>query len=222
MSRPRTRDRSEPVPIPSGLARALRSAASGLVVSAVLVALVSWQVTVLAGWIVGATTYVVRVWLRVRQLSAEQTAAIATREDASRASADLMVLAASVTSLVGVGVTLARASNTTGATRVSLTIAAILTVITSWALVHTIFTLRYAHTYYGDPVGGIDFKSDDAPDYHDFAYVAFTIGMTFQVSDTDLTSSAMRRVALRHALLSYLFGAVILALTINVTASFIL
>jgi uncharacterized membrane protein len=222
MSRSRSRDRPAPVPIPSELARALTSAASGLVVAAELVAFVPWQVTVLAGWIVGATTYVGRVWLRVHRLSAKETAAISTREDASRASADLMVLAASVTSLVGVGVTLARASKTTGATHLSLTVAAILTVITSWALVHTIFTLRYAHTYYGNPVGGIDFKSDDAPDYHDFAYLAFTVGMTFQVSDTDLTSSAMRRVALRHSLLSYLFGAVILALTINMTASFIL
>ena len=221
MSSARSDDRPAPVPIPSALSRALNSAVSGLVVAAILVAFCPWQVTVLAGWVAAAATYVARVWARTRRLTAKETAAIATREDASRASADLMVLAASVTSLVGVGVTLARASQTTGATRVSLTIAAILTVITSWALVHTIFTLRYAHTYYGDPVGGIDFKSAEAPNYHDFAYLAFTIGMTFQVSDTDLTSSAMRRVALRHSLLAYLFGAVILALTINVTAGFI-
>jgi uncharacterized membrane protein len=102
-----------------------------------------------------------------------------------------------------------------------LTVAAILTVLVSWALVHTVFTLRYAHRFYGTPVGGIDFSSDEAPDFHDFAYLAFTIGMTFQVSDTDLTTNNMRRLALRHALISYLFGAVILAATINVTASFV-
>ena len=161
-----------------------------------------------------------RVWHRVRHWSAE-TAAIATREDASRASAHIMVIGASVVSLVGVGVTLARASTESGGSKVVLSVAAILTVITSWALVHTVFTLRYAHAYYGDPVGGIDFRSDESPDYHDFAYVSFTIGMTFQISDTDLTL-VMRRLALRHALLSYLFGAVILAMTINVTAGFIL
>ena len=133
-----------------------------------------------------------------------------------------MVIGASIASLVGVGVTLERASLTTGGSKLVLTLAAILTVISSWALVHTVFTLRYAHAYYGDPVGGIDFSSDEDPDYHDFAYLAFTIGMTFQVSDTDLTTAAMRRLALRHALLSYLFGAVILAMTINVTAGFIL
>jgi len=70
------------------------------------------------------------------------------------------------------------------------------------------------------PLGGIDFKNDgDPPDYQDFAYVAFTVGMTFQVSDTDVQARTIRRTVLRHALLSYLFGAVILAVTINVIAS---
>ena len=73
--------------------------------------------------------------------------------------------------------------------------------------------------YYGDPIGGIDFNDEEPPSYRDFAYVAFTIGMTFQVSDTSLTSKPMRRLALRHALLSFVFGAVILALTINSVAS---
>jgi uncharacterized membrane protein len=89
----------------------------------------------------------------------------------------------------------------------------------SWATVHTIFTLRYARTYYEAPDGGIDFNEDDPPTYLDFAYLAFTIGMTFQVSDTNLTIKPIRRTALRHALLSYLFGAVIVALSINVVAS---
>ncbi len=176
----------------------------------------------LSGWVVGATTFVGRVWRRIDRLSGAETAAVATREDASRAAAHIMVIGSSIASLVGVGVTLERASLTTGGSKLVLTLAAVLTVISSWALVHTVFTLRYAHTYYGLPVGGVDFSSDEDPDYRDFAYLAFTIGMTFQVSDTDLTTAAMRRLALRHALLSYLFGAVILAMTINVTAGFIL
>jgi uncharacterized membrane protein len=88
--------------------------------------------------------------------------------------------------------------------------------------VHTVFALKYAQLYHSGPGGGIDFNQDEPPRYSDFAYLAFTIGMTFQVSDTDLTSGAMRRLALRHSLLSYLFGAVILAMTINITAGFIL
>jgi uncharacterized membrane protein len=95
----------------------------------------------------------------------------------------------------------------------------ILSVLFSWPAVHNVFTLVYARLYYGDEVGGIDFNDEDRPDYVDFAYLAFTIGMTFQVSDTDLTAKAVRRAALRHALVSYLFGAVIVALVINIVAS---
>jgi uncharacterized membrane protein len=91
--------------------------------------------------------------------------------------------------------------------------------VVSWLLVHTIFMLKYARMYYrGDSEGGVDFKHKVRPPYSDFAYLALTIGMTFQVSDTDLQSAQFRRLALRHALMSYLFGAVILAATINLVA----
>ncbi len=97
-----------------------------------------------------------------------------------------------------------------------------LTVVVSWSVVHTVFALRYAREYYSTPVGGIDFKSDDEePDYQDFAYVAFTVGMTFQVSDTDVQARPIRRTVIRHALLAYLFGAVILAVAVNVIAGFV-
>ena len=79
--------------------------------------------------------------------------------------------------------------------------------------------MRYGDLYYSDPVGGVTFNEDEAPDYHDFAYLALTIGMTYQVSDTNLTSKPIRRAATRHALLSFLFGAVIVALAINAVAS---
>jgi uncharacterized membrane protein len=88
--------------------------------------------------------------------------------------------------------------------------------------VHTVFALRYAHQFYAPEVDGhIDFKSgpDYEPDYGDFGYVAFTIGMTFQVSDTDVGSRLTRRTVLTHALLAYLFGAVIVALMVNVIAA---
>jgi uncharacterized membrane protein len=97
----------------------------------------------------------------------------------------------------------------------------VVTIVCSWLLVHTVFALRYAHLYYTEPEGGIDYKSKglERPDYLDFAYTAFTVGMTFQVSDTDITRREMRRQVLRHALISFLFGAVILATTVNVIAS---
>jgi uncharacterized membrane protein len=88
----------------------------------------------------------------------------------------------------------------------------------SWTVVQTLFTLHYARLYYTHPAGGIDFNQEAPPRYADFAYLAFTVGMTFQVSDTALGSSALRAATLRQALLSYLLGAVILATTINLVA----
>ena len=91
-------------------------------------------------------------------------------------------------------------------------------VVLGWFVIHTLFTLRYARLYHSTG-GGVDFNQDEPPRYVDFAYVAFTIGMTFQVSDTDLKSTAIRATALRQALVSYLFGAVVLATTVNFIVS---
>jgi uncharacterized membrane protein len=88
----------------------------------------------------------------------------------------------------------------------------------AWTSVHTVYVLRYARLDYSPPEGGVDFHGD-APDYGDFAYLALSIGMTFQVSDTDLTGKRMRRVALHHALLSYVFGTVIVATTVSSAAA---
>lgn len=176
-----------------------------------------WQLAVILAWDALAVSFTARIWSFVLRLDGERTAALATREDNSRAAADLVLLAASVASLAGSASALVLKASTSNETlAVVLTVAAVATVAASWATVHTVFTLRYARLYYSPPVGGIDFSGDEAPDYADFAYVAFTVGMTFQVSDTDIAKRAMRRAILRHALLSYLFGAVILAVTINV------
>ena len=92
--------------------------------------------------------------------------------------------------------------------------------VLSWAVVHTSFALRYAGLYYAGQPGGIDFHDKTATGkYSDFAYVAFTIGMTFQVADTNLQTKRFRKTVLRHALLSYVFGVVIIAIAINVVAS---
>ena len=153
------------------------------------------------------------------RLSPEKTKSHATREDTSVQLTEVIVLAAGVALLAAVGLALVRAGNATGATKAYLIALGLVSVALSWGLVHTVFTLRYARTFYSQPVGGIDFNEDDPPTYLDFAYLALTIGMTFQVSDTNLTSKTIRRIALSHALLSYLFGAVIVALVINVVSS---
>jgi uncharacterized membrane protein len=91
----------------------------------------------------------------------------------------------------------------------------------AWAMLHLLYTARYAYLYYSEPVGGIDFNSDDPPSYRDFFYFSYNLGMTYQVSDTGVSSTAIRSVVLRHCLLSYLFGTVILAATINLIAGLI-
>jgi len=178
-----------------------------------------WQAAVLAGWDVAVATTISWIWLSVYRLSAQETERHANREDPSLRLSELIVLAAGVAVLAAVGLLLIRAGSATGGTKAYLIALGVLSVTLSWSLVHTVFTLRYARAFYGPPVGGIDFNESDPPTYLDFAYLAVTIGMTFQVSDTNLTSKTMRRIALIHALLSYLFGAVIVALVINVVSS---
>jgi uncharacterized membrane protein len=114
---------------------------------------------------------------------------------------------------------LVKAGQVGGGSKAALIVIGVLSILTAWATVHTIYTLRYARLYYGGGGDGIDFNGGESPTYRDFAYVAFTIGMTFQVSDTDLTAAKVRRTALSHALLSYLFGVVIVGMTINIVAS---
>lgn len=182
-----------------------------------------WQLSTLIGWDVAAALYLVWVWTTAGRFDAEETKRFSTREDDSRVSAQLLVLSACVVSLVGVGFDLLKASETdNGRGDVLLVSAAVTTVVLSWATVHTVYALRYAHEYYArPPVGGIDFKCgpDYEPDYRDFAYVAFGIGMTFQVADTDINEQKIRHTVLLHSLLGYLFGAVILAVTINIVAA---
>ena len=102
-----------------------------------------------------------------------------------------------------------------------LTTVAVATVVLAWATVHVVFVLRYADLYYNGEPGGVDFPGDEPPDYRDFVYLGFTVGMTYQVSDTDIHSRDIRRTITRHALISYLFGTVIIGVTINVMAGFI-
>jgi uncharacterized membrane protein len=201
--------------------RVLGSAAVGLLVGLALAWVVPWQLAVLAGWDLVAVLVLSRVWFRVGRFSADQTKEFATREDDSRASAELLLVAASVASLGGAAFGLLKAHQSGPTLQALLTVGSVLTVALSWAVVHTVFSLRYAHEYYATTLSdAIDFKSGKyEPDYGDFAYVAFTVGMTFQVSDTDIASRLIRRTVLRHALVSYLFGAIIVALMVNVVAT---
>jgi uncharacterized membrane protein len=175
-------------------------------------------VAVIVGWAAASVSYVIWVWLVIGGLDAAATEAHATREDPSRAVADLLVVCASLASLGALVFLLVESQLTKGAGQGALAVLAVVSVALSWVLIHTLFTLRYASIYYWDEDGGINFNQTEPPRYTDFAYLAFTLGMTFQVSDTSLTNHRMRLAALRHALLSYLFGSVILATLINLVA----
>jgi uncharacterized membrane protein len=195
------------------------AASLGIVAGVVVSFFTFWQAAMLIGWDVGSLFLVGWIWGAIWKLDAEECKSHASREDPGARLTELIVLSAGVAVLAAVGEALIRAANATGATKAYLISLGLLSVALSWGLVQTVFTLRYARSYYAGPVGGIDFNEDDPPTYLDFAYLALTVGMTFQVSDTDLRTKGIRRIALSHALLSYLFGAVILALVINVVSS---
>jgi uncharacterized membrane protein len=126
----------------------------------------------------------------------------------------VLLVAASVASLLGVGFALSLAGRHGGSLQVLLIGVAVLTVMLSWTVINTVYTLRYAHLHFGSTAAGIGFGDSagpQRPDYRDFAYVAFTIGMTYQVSDTTVRDPRIRRTVLSHVILSYVFGVVIVA-----------
>jgi uncharacterized membrane protein len=198
--------------------RVVIAAAAGACAAGLAGFLGPWELALLGGWDVAAVIYVAWMWITIWHLDAEHTARQAVREDPGRAATDVLVLAASVASLLAVGFVMLRAGNSAGAAKSMQVALSMASVVLSWSVVHTLFTLRYARLYYTGPDEGVTFHQHAQPRFSDFAYLAFTIGMTFQVSDTDLTTAEMRAAALFHALLSYLFGAVIIATMINLVA----
>jgi uncharacterized membrane protein len=190
--------------------------ALGITVAVVVGHTVSWRFA-LVGWIVGAGVYVAWTQFILRGMDAEQTRKWSTREDPTRWVADAVVLSASVASLGGVGYVVAAGAHS-GAVALAAAIVGVLAVAASWFAVHTLFTVHYARLYYSGEPGGINFHDPEPPRFRDFAYVAFTVGMTFQVSDTEICLTSIRATVLRQALLSYLLGAVVLAVTINLIA----
>jgi uncharacterized membrane protein len=177
-----------------------------------------WQVSVLIGWDVAAAVYVAWTWKTIWRRDAASTAHLALREDPGRATADALLLFASVASILAVGLVITVGRTGSSVERDAHAALAVASVVLSWTVVQTVYTSRYARLYYSHPAGGIDFNQETRPRFSDFAYLAFTVGMTFQVSDTNLQSPAVRAAVLRHALLSYVLGAVILATTINLVS----
>jgi uncharacterized membrane protein len=178
-------------------------------------------------WLGGVGVYLALVALVVAEATPEQLRRRARELDPRRWVITALIVAAATVSLFALGFTLQKVPNESLAGLLTRLTLAGLTVAGSWTLVHTTFALHYAHHYYGDgPApgpqddrGGLAFPGDELPDYWDFLYFSFVVGMTCQVSDVQVTSRAMRRITLLHGVLAFLFNTVILALAVNLLAS---
>lgn len=172
-------------------------------------------------WITYASTIITMDWISILSLHPKQVKKNAQLEDSSITFIFLFIIAAAFISLFAVIILITSKSKSTEQTT-EHALLAIASVAVSWWLVHTVFTLRYAHLFYStqkdksDTIGGLEFPKEPEPDYMDFVYFAFVIGMTFQVSDVEISSRTIRRLAWLHGILSFVFNTVIVALSINV------
>ncbi len=198
-------------------ARLIVAALAGAFVGVPAGAGLGWTLCPLVAWVVASAVFLVWTWSAVWPLPSADTARLSQREDPSGAVADIVLLITAVAAMLAVALVIFRAGRTGsgGTGRLWLGVAS---VICAWLVVHTVFMLKYAREYFAGSPGGISFNQKAEPAYRDFGYLAFTVGMTFQVADTNVSDTRMRSLVLRHALLSYLFGAVILAVTINLLA----
>jgi uncharacterized membrane protein len=172
-----------------------------------------------AGWDAGSIILLALAWSIVWTSSPAETRRRAGLQDPGRTLVWVLVLVASTFSLFAGSVLLRRAKTLASPEEAGgVVVLCLIAVLSSWALTHTSYALRYAHLYYRDDdegVGGLVFPGDGAPDAFDFTYFAFTIGMCFQVSDVCVTSKQIRRATLGHAILSFAYNTAVLALALN-------
>ncbi|MDI1464016.1 DUF1345 domain-containing protein [Catellatospora sp. KI3] len=205
------------------LRRAFTAVCLGVATAATVMTVATWRIALVCGWDATALAFLAAVWPMVLTSDAHATEEMASREDDTRTAATLVLLAASVGSILGVAATLPSAADEHGPRKGALIALAVVTILLSWVVVNTVFLLRYADLQYSPDSTGIDFGPSTGahPTYLDFAYLAFTIGMTYQVSDTAIRDPRIRRTIIVHSLLSYLFGVVIVAGAINLFAGLI-
>jgi uncharacterized membrane protein len=196
----------------------LLSVASGFVAGAAAIAAGLAELAVLVGWIAAAAVALAWVWRISWPQDPVGTKRLAEAEGRTR-STDTAVVLAAVASLGAVVFALIDSGGSNEALAGAAVVLSITTVVLSWALVNTVFALKYARLYYLDDDGGIDFGQEQAPAYSDFAYMAFTVGMAYAVSETTPASNRIRKTALGHALLSYLFGTGVIATAINLVGN---
>ena len=191
------------------------SALLGLVVAVIVERIYPQTPALLLGWVVLSASFSLWNWAVVSRFDDQTTAAMAQREDIPGSLLrDVLLIVIALVALLTVALVVFRAREAGW----PLTLLGIASITSSWVMLHTVLTLRCARLYYAEPIGGIDFPGSSAPTYADFAYLAFTIGMTFQTSDTAIADRRIRATLLGHALVSFVFATFIVAITVNLVA----
>jgi len=194
--------------------------AVGVVAGVVVGVTTSPALSPLVAWCTAGIVALVGVWLQCWRQDAEGTRRLAEEESSSRVTDDAIVVAC-LASIVAVVVALLQSRDRSGSpTSVALVVLGVLGTMVAWALVNTVYALKYARLYYLDhDDDGFDAKQEARPTYSDFAYFAFTIGMSYAGPEVEPNDTIVRRKVLPHALLSYFFGTVLIAVAINLVTN---
>jgi uncharacterized membrane protein len=184
----------------------------------------AWQLTsrLLVAWDVGVTLYLVLVYHLMAGAQIDHIRQRAAIEDEGQYGILILTVAAALASLAAIVLELASSPSHGDGRQPAQLILATLTILLSWAFTHTIFALHYAHEFYsenGGNGGGLTFPGGEEPDYWDFVYFSFVIGMTSRVSDVAVSCRPIRRSVTAHGVISFIFNAALLALTVNIAAS---
>ena len=182
------------------------------------------MVKIMIAWAVFELSYIITSWIVFFRQKPAGIRELSKQEDGSRLYVFLLIVVTSFASLFTV-LLLMLSKNENNTPQFVFIPVALSGMLFSWIMVHTIFGFHYAHLYYGNDTNdstkhaeGLEFPGKEKPDYLDFAYFAFVIGMTFQVSDVQITSKSIRRLVLLHGLLSFGLNTFVVALTINLIA----
>lgn len=203
------------IKVPYALVRVLISLFLGFIALIVITFAGYPNYALLIGWNTVSITWILWTVLLLRDPNAQKTESIAKREDPGRKAVDTLLVLSSLGSLVAVAILIARVGQIQGANQLSLTLLGVLTIISSWLLVHLVYTIRYAALYYKNG-GGISFNSHQAPNFIDFLYLSITVATSFQVSDTPVSRREIRKIISHHVVISYIYGTVIIATAVNI------
>ncbi|MGW4163154.1 DUF1345 domain-containing protein [Streptomyces sp. NPDC004788] len=204
----------------SAVVRLVAATGVGAAIGVLVGALTRFPLGILAGIATAGTAFVTAGWAVLWPMDAATTRRNVHREDFRPLLEEIVVVTAALCGLVSIVMLLLTRADA-GERGHAAAGAALAGVFTGWASLHLMYATRYADMYYRAPEGGIDFNSDIPPRYSDFLYFSYNLGMTYQVSDTSVSSAEIRAVVLRHCLLSYVFGASILATTINLVSTIV-